>query len=173
MAGPDRALRPAQQRTQDNLLILWGDEAQKIVTANDDGTSDYNVVDVIREARATMVFATQSYTSLIPPVGDERKAKVLIANLANRITFKAADEDSAKIAADTIGRRTVKKRTYGYSGGRRSSSYTDEEKYWVEPHELRRLKKFHAIVQHCEHGFRRVTLPPRGADGKVPSWYRS
>lgn len=63
--------------------------------------SDYNVVDVIREARATVVAATQSYTSLIPLMGDERKAKVFIANVANRVTFCAADEDSAKIAEDT------------------------------------------------------------------------
>ena len=36
--------------------------------------SDYNVVDVIREARATVVAATQSYASLIPPMGgNERK----------------------------------------------------------------------------------------------------
>ena len=40
-------------------------------------------------------------------MGDEKKAKVFIANMANRITFKAADEDSAKIAADTIGKRKV------------------------------------------------------------------
>ena len=80
------------------MLILWADEAQRIVTASGDGMSDYNSVDVIREARATVVAATQSYTSLIPPMGDEQKTKVLIANLANRITFSAADEDSAKIA---------------------------------------------------------------------------
>ena len=165
--------RPAAERAKDNLIVLWGDEAQKIVTANDDGTSDYNVVDVIREARATMVFATQTYTSLIPPLnGDEKKAKVLIANLANRITFKAADEDSAKIAADTLGKRKVRKRTYGWSSGRRSTSWTEEDKYWIEPHEFRRLRKFQAVVQHCEYGFRRMVLPPCGTDGQIPEWYR-
>ncbi|MDE3084065.1 MAG: type IV secretory system conjugative DNA transfer family protein, partial [Verrucomicrobiota bacterium] len=102
----------------------------------------------------------------------ERKAKVFIANMANRITFKAADEDSAKIAADTLGKRKVLKRTYGYSGGKRTTSCTAEDKYFFEPHELRRLRKFQAVVQHCERGFRKVTLPPTGADGKVPAWYR-
>lgn len=164
--------RPAEARAKDNLLIFWAGEAQKVVTASEDGLSDYNVVDVIREARATFIGDTQSYTSLIPPMGDEKKAKVFIANMANRITFKAADEDSAKIAADTIGKRKVKKRTYGWSGGRRTASWTDEERYFIEPHELRRLRKFQAVVQHCEKGFRRVTLAPRGADGEVPSWYR-
>ncbi|MEO6003196.1 MAG: TraM recognition domain-containing protein, partial [Opitutus sp.] len=164
--------RSAAQRATDNLLILWADEAQKIVTAAPDGMSDYNVVDVIREARATVVAATQSYTSLIPPMGDERKARVFVANMANRVTFTAADEDSAKFAADTVGKRKTKRRTYGYSAGRSSSSWTDEEKYYFEPHEFRKLRKFDAVVQHAEGGFRKVRLPPCGTDGKVLSWYR-
>ena len=165
--------RAAAERERDNLIIFWAGEAQKVVTASDDGLSDYNVVDVIREARATFVGDTQAYTSLIPPMGDEKKAKVFIANMANRITFKAADEDSAKIAADTIGKRTIRKRTYGYSAGRRTSSWTADEKYFIEPHEFRRLRKFQAVVQHCERGFRRTTLPPRAANGEIASWYRS
>lgn len=163
--------KSAAARASDNLLILWADEAQKIVTAADDGMSDYNVVDVIREARATVVAATQSYQSLIPPMGDERKAKVFIANMANRVTFTAADEESAKIAADTLGRRKSRKRTYGWSAGKRTTSWTEEDKYWLEPHQLRKLPPFEAIVQHCNGGFRRVSLPPRGADGRVPTWH--
>jgi hypothetical protein len=165
--------KAASERKADNLLVLWADEAQKIVTAADDGMSDYNVVDVIREARATVVAATQSYTSLIPPMGDERKAKVFIANMANRVTFCAADEDSAKIAADTLGQRKGRKRTFGYTGGKRSSSWTEENKHWFEPHQLRKLRKFEAVVQHCNGGFRKVNLRPCGADGKAPSWYHN
>jgi TraM recognition site of TraD and TraG len=164
--------KSAAARAADNLLIFWADEAQKTVTASDDGMSDYNVVDVIREARATVVAATQSYTSLIPPMGDERKAKVFIANMANRVTFCAADEDSAKIAADTLGKRKTKRRTEGYSGGRRSLSMTDEDQYVFEPYQLRKLRKFEAVVQHCDLGFRKVTIPPLGTDGKTPAWYR-
>ena len=163
--------KPAEARAKDNLLILWADEAQKIVTANEDGTSDYNVVDVIREAKATVVAATQSYTSLIPPIGDQEKTKVFIANMANRIMFKAPDEDSAKMAADTIGKRKVLKKTYGYSGGRRTTSFAEEEKYYFEPHELRKLKTFEAVIQHCGGGFRRIKLPPMAANGKPPAWY--
>ncbi len=164
--------KPAAARASDNLLILWADEAQKIVTASEDGMSDYNVVDLIREARATVVAATQSYQSLIPAMGDERKAKVFIANMANRVTFCAADEDSAKIAADTLGKRKARKRTYGWSAGKRTTSWTEEDKYWFEPHQLRKLRKFEAVVQHCNGGFRKVTLPPVGADGRTPSWHR-
>jgi type IV secretion system coupling TraD/TrwB family protein len=57
-------------------------------------------------------------TREVAPMGDERKAKVFIANMSNRITFNAADEDSAKIAADTLGKRKSRRRTYGYSGGK-------------------------------------------------------
>jgi hypothetical protein len=163
--------RPAEARAKDNLIVFWAGEAQKVVTASDDGLSDYNVVDVIREARATFIGDTQSYTSLVPPMGDEKKAKVFIANMANRITFKCADEESARIAADTIGKRTIRKRTYGWSAGRRTTSWTADEKYFVEPHELRRLKKFHAVVQHCEKGFRRAKLPPREPNGEIALWY--
>jgi type IV secretory pathway TraG/TraD family ATPase VirD4 len=165
--------KPSAVRARDNLLILWADEAQKIVTASDDGMSDYNVVDVIREARATVVAATQSYQSLMPPMGDERKAKVFIANMANRITFCAADEESAKIAADTLGKRKSKRRTYGWSAGKRTVSWTDEDRYWLEPHQLRKLRTFQAVVQHAAGGFRKVTLPPMGPDGKTPAWYRN
>jgi type IV secretory pathway TraG/TraD family ATPase VirD4 len=122
--------------------------------------------------RATYVAATQSYTSLIPPMGDEKKAKVFLANMANRVFLKAPDEETAKLAADTLGKRRVKRRTYGWSGGKRTTSWTDEERYFLEPHEFRRLQKFHAVVQHCEHGFRRAVLAPRGPNGKVPSWFR-
>jgi type IV secretory pathway TraG/TraD family ATPase VirD4 len=49
--------KPAEERQRDNLLILWADEAQRFVTASEDGMSDYNCIDVIREARATVVAA--------------------------------------------------------------------------------------------------------------------
>jgi type IV secretory pathway TraG/TraD family ATPase VirD4 len=96
---------------------------------------------------------------------------VLIANLANRITFTAADEDSAKIAADTLGKYEGKRRTEGLSGGQRTYSWTKENQYFIEPHEFRKLRKFHAVVQHCEGGFSKMKLAPLGPDGRAPSWY--
>ena len=119
------------------------------------------------------VMAMLAYQSLIPPMGDERKAKVFIANMANRVTFCAADEESAKIAADTLGKRKTKKHTTGYSGGKSNSSCTDEDRYYLEPHHLRKLRKFEAVVQHCAGGFLKVTLPPLGTDGRIPAWYHN
>jgi len=65
-----------------------------------------------------------------------------------------------------------RKSALAYTGGKRSSSYTEEDKYFLEPHELRRLKKFQAVVQHCDFGFRKVMIPALGNDGRVPAWYR-
>src|SRR3989442_12321024 len=93
----------------DNLLILWADEAQRFMTASEDGTSDYNCVDVIREAGATIVAAAQSSTSFIPPLGND-KSKVLTLNLRNRIIFRAADEADAPQSAHFLGQRRVAKR---------------------------------------------------------------
>lgn len=163
--------RPLEIRENDNLIILWADEAQKIVTATEDGTSDYNTIDVIREAKATIVAATQSFVSLVPPLNSESKTKVLISNLGNRITFKAADEESAKMAADTIGKQMFKKHSFSFSKGSKSRSYTKEERYCMEPHVFRRLKKFEAVIQHCESGWKRGILKPLSADGNRPNWY--
>ena len=90
-------------RAKDNLLILWADEAQRFMTASEDGTSDYNCVDVIREAGATIVAAAQSTTSLIPPLGND-KSKVLTLNLRNRMIFRSADEADAPVAGRRRGR---------------------------------------------------------------------
>lgn len=158
-------------RKKDNLIVLWADEAQKVVTANEDGMSDYNTVDVIREAKATVVAATQSFLSLIPPMGNENKTKVFISNMGNRITFKAADEESAKMAADTVGKKKIKKYTHSSSKASSSKSFSLEEKYGVEPHEFRQFKKFQAVLQHCEKGWKKGILKPLNPKGKRPSWY--
>jgi len=65
--------RRKDERTDDNLLILWADEAQRFVTASDEGMSDYNCIDVMREAKATLVAAAQSSTSFIPPLEKKRR----------------------------------------------------------------------------------------------------
>jgi len=53
--------------------------------------SDYNCIDVIREAKTIIVAAAQSSTSFIPALGAE-KTRILRLNLLSRMIFKAADE---------------------------------------------------------------------------------
>jgi hypothetical protein len=124
--------KPKEQRREDNLLILWADEAQRFMTASEDGMSDYNSVDVIREAQGTVVAAAQSSTSFVPPLGKD-KAKVLTLNLRNRMIFKAADEEGAVESADFLGKKKFIKRTWGFSHGRTTSNYSEQEEHKIKP----------------------------------------
>lgn len=163
--------KPAEDRRRDNLLILWADEAQRFVTASEEGMSDYNCIDVIREAQATVVAAAQSSTSFIPPLGRE-KARVFTLNLRNRLIFKAADEEGAVESADFIGKAKVIKKSWGYSNGKMSRNYSEQEEHRIKPHVLRGLPKHTAIVTHCERGNRRKLLPPVEPNGRVCGWFR-
>ena len=162
--------KPKAERAQDNLLILWADEAQRFMTASEDGTSDYNCVDVIREAGATIVAAAQSTTSLIPPLGND-KSRVLTLNLRNRMIFRSADEADAVQAADFLGKKTVMKRSWGSSAGKRNVNYSETEEHKIKPHKLRKLRDHACVLIHCEKGFRQVTLPPLEPDGTTAKWF--
>jgi type IV secretory pathway TraG/TraD family ATPase VirD4 len=163
--------RPKDQRQRDNLLILWADEAQRFMTATEDGMSDYNSIDVIREANATVIAAAQSSTSFLPVLGKE-KAKVLLLNLRNRIIFKAADEEGALESADFLGKRRVIKKTWGYTAGKANRSYSEDEEHKIKPHILRGLRKHTAVLVHCEKGHKRTVLPPIEPDGKISPWFK-
>jgi hypothetical protein len=163
--------RPKEQRKDDNLLILWADEAQRFMTSNDEGMSDYNTIDVIREANAAVVAAAQSSTSFLPALGRE-KAKVLVLNLRNRIIFKAADEEDAVESADFLGKKRVVKKTWGVSAGQANRSYAEHEEHKIKPHILRALPKHNAVLVHCERGFKRTVLPPIEPNGRVSPWFR-
>ncbi len=163
--------KPAEERRRDNLLILWADEAQRFVTASEDGMSDYNCIDVIREAQATVVAAAQSSTSFVPPLGRE-KARVFTLNLRNRLIFKAADEEGAVESADFLGKARVIKKSWGYHSGKMSRNYSEQEEHKIKPHVLRNLPKHAAVLVHCERGHRRTLLPPLEPHGAVSPWYR-
>jgi hypothetical protein len=158
------------QRGKNNLLILWADEAQRFMTASEDGTSDYNCVDVIREAGATIVAAAQSTTSLIPPLGND-KSKVLTLNLRNRMIFRSADEADAVQAADFLGKKRIIKRSWGSSAGKRNVNYSENEEHKIKPYQLRTLRDHECVLVHCEKGFRRITLPPLEANGQIAKWF--
>jgi hypothetical protein len=151
---------PAQQRDQKNLIVLVLDEAQETVLVSEDGISDYNVVDKIRGARATTINSTQSPTSYIPPMGSREKADVFLLNLGNKIYFTAADKLASEMLADSIGKHTIKKRTYGRSLGKSNTSWTEQDEHLIKPHVLRALPKHTAIIKHCERPYKRVFLPP-------------
>jgi hypothetical protein len=162
--------KPKAERATDNLLILWADEAQRFVTASEDGMSDYNCVDVLREANATLVAAAQSSTSFIPPLGED-KAKVLTLNLRNRMIFKAADEAGAVDSADFLGQRKNIKRSWGVSKGVYSRNYSEQDEHKIKPYQLRNLQKHQCVLVHCEKGFEKTILPPLEPNGKISTWF--
>jgi type IV secretory pathway TraG/TraD family ATPase VirD4 len=142
-----------------------------LLVAREDGMSDYNCIDVIREARATVIAAAQSTTSFIPPLGRE-KARVFTLNLRNRLIFKAADEEGALESADFLGKKRVIKKSWGYHSGKMSRNYSGHEQHKIKPHLLRNLRKHTAIVVHCERGHRQKVLSPTEPDGRVSAWFR-
>jgi hypothetical protein len=139
--------KPLEERQRDNLIILWADEAQRFVSASEDGMSDYNCIDVIREAQVTVVAAAQSSTSFIPPLGRE-KARVFTLKLRNRLIFKAADEGGALESADFIGKTKVIKKSWGYTGGKMSRNFSEQDEHKMKPHLLRNLPKHACVVVH-------------------------
>ena len=159
-----------EDRLGDNLLILWADEAQRFMTSNEDGMSDYNSVDIIREAQGAVVAAAQSTTSFIPPLGKD-KAKVLTLNLRNRMIFRAADEDGALESANFLGQKRVIKKTWGFAQGRKTYHYSEQEEHKLKPHELRGLAKHTCILVHAERGFRKTLIRPIEPDGTVCEWF--
>ncbi len=159
------------QRNASNFLVGLFDEFQKTATASEAGISDYNTADTLREARVMLMAGTQSTQSLIPPMGSRDKAQVFISNMANKVVFKAADEESAKSAADGIGKREAWRKSYGVSGGKKSYNKHREDRYVIQPYEFRKLRKFQCVVQHCEKGWQKLVLPPIGLDGKICDWW--
>ena len=159
------------ERKNDNLLVFFADEAQGVITAADSGMEDSNVLDQIRETKATVVFATQSTSSYVPILKQD-KTKVLLLNLSNHLFFQIADDDAAKMAANIISKREVDKVSITrQTEGKGSINYSKEDKHFIKDHELRDMKKFEVVIKHCERGFKRMMLPPVDYDNKVPSWY--
>lgn len=59
--------KSAEARECDNLIILFADEGQEIITGAELAFADHCAAGAIREARATIVLGTQAYTSIHSP----------------------------------------------------------------------------------------------------------
>ncbi len=164
--------KPADEREKDNLIVLFADEGQEIITGAESAFADHRAAGVIREARATIVLATQAYTSIHGAL-DKRYADVLMLNLSNELIFTAANQDSAVIASKNIGEREVVEKSWGWSGGKKSYNYQKKIKPFFESYQLRKLPKFMAIIRHCEKPFRKRFVPPINPDGTFPQWFLS
>lgn len=76
-----------------------------------------------------------------------------MANLANRISFKADDPESFHILSEIFGKKQVFK-------GKANGIAHYEEVPAIPPQALLHLKKFHAIIHHVEAGFHKVRSMP-------------
>lgn len=151
-----------------NLLVAWQDEAQRFVTKHDGN------VDVIREAGATTFMATQSKSSLLPPLGGKEKAEPIILNLRNRMIFKAADDICAQGSAEFLGKHEYKKKSYTQNKpmqGFKSINESKEEAFLVKPFQFREMKDFTAFVCHAEGQYIKYTIAPKTTDNKFPFWW--
>ncbi len=158
-----------KERENDNLLILFADEGQEILTGAESAFADHRAAGVIREARCTIVLATQAYSSILAAI-DKRYADVFMLNMSNEIILTVADQQSAEIAARNIGEHEFIKRTWSW-GRERSYNYSPDVEAFYKPWQLRKLPKFTAIVRHCEKGHRRRFISPINPDGSYPMWF--
>ncbi|PWU06134.1 MAG: hypothetical protein C5B47_08015 [Verrucomicrobia bacterium] len=161
--------KPEKNRKDDNLLILFADEGQEILTGAESAFADHRAAGIIREAKCTIVLATQAYSSILAAL-DERYAKVFMLNMSNEIILTVADYQSAEIAEHNIGEHKIVKRSWSW-GQSRSFNYSDAVEAFYQRWQLRKLPKFTAIVRHCEKGHRKCFIAPINPDGSYPTWF--
>lgn len=131
-----------------NLIVLVLDEGQKTTLVSEDGFADHTTVDELREAGVCLISATQTPLSFYASFETERKADVFMANLRTQIHFRAADEKGAKIIADKMGGREIRKYSGGFSGGKSSSSWQWKEEPWFKPTDLQSMADGTALIRH-------------------------
>lgn len=150
---------PDYQRYALNQLIYCGDEFATAITASYDGTSDYNVVDKLRDCWLTLLISGQAFESFIPPQTKEQ-ADVLLLNLKNLVMYRAASETDALRCANAIGKHWVERGTRTVHPDHTAHTYQRVEEYRIKPHEFRRLPDHTAVVRHCTNGYKKVSLRP-------------
>jgi len=142
-----------------NQLIFVGDEFQNAITASHDGTSDFNVIDRLRDCMLMLIVSAQAYESLIPPQTKEQ-AEVLALNLKNLVMYRAASELDALRCANALGKHFVERSHRTVHADHTSYSYQQVEEFFIKPHEFRALPDHMAVVRHCTNGHRKVSLRP-------------
>jgi type IV secretory pathway TraG/TraD family ATPase VirD4 len=150
---------PDYQRYRLNQLVYCGDEFATAITASYDGTSDYNVVDKLRDCWLTLIISSQAFESLIPPQTKEQ-ADVLLLNLKNLVMYRAASETDALRCANALGKRWVERSTRTVHQDHTAYTYQRAEEFRIKPHEFRSLPDHTAVVRHCTNGYKKVRLRP-------------
>lgn len=153
---------PPWQKYALNQLVFVGDEFQTAITASFDGTSDFNVVDRLRDCWLMLVISAQAFESLIPPQTKEQ-AEVLALNLKNLIMYRAASETDALRCANALGKHWKERASRTVHHDHTAYTYQRVEEYLMKPHEFRNLPDHTAVVRHCTNGHKKVRLRPAAA----------
>lgn len=150
---------PQWQRYALNQLVYVGDEFQTAITASFDGTSDFNVVDRLRDCWLALIVSAQAFESLIPPQTRDQ-AEVLALNLKNLIMYRSASETDALRCANALGKHWVERGTRTVHLDHTAHTYQRIEEYRIKPYEFRNLPDHTAVVLHCTNGYKKVRLRP-------------
>jgi hypothetical protein len=142
-----------------NQLIYVGDEFQNVITASHDGTSDFNVIDRLRDCLLMLIVSAQAFESLIPPQTKEQ-ADVLALNLKTLVMYRAASETDALRCANALGKHWIERATRTVHLDHTAHTFSRVEEYRIKPHEFRNLPDHTAVVRHCTNGFKKVCLRP-------------
>jgi len=150
---------PPWQKYALNQLVYVGDEFQNAITASHDGTSDFNVIDRLRDCMLMLVVSAQAFESLVPPQTKEQ-AEVLALNLKNLFMYRAASETDALRCANALGKHWVERSTRTVHLDHTAHTYSRTEEFRIKPHEFRSLPDHTAVVRHCTNGYKKVCLRP-------------
>ncbi len=150
---------PPWQKYALNQLIYVGDEFQTAITASQDGTSDFNVVDRLRDCWLMLLISAQAFESLIPPQTRDQ-AEVLALNLKNLFMYRAASEADALRCANALGKHWMERASRTVHLDHTAYTYQRVEEYRIKPHEFRNLPDHTAVVRHCTDGYKKVSLRP-------------
>lgn len=90
---------PGKGLNQKRPVFFLSDEYQEFVTSNDG-----NFYGVSREARCCSIVASQSYTSLLKTLGDDKAFNTLQQNLINKIWLRSDDKLTFETAQLLTGR---------------------------------------------------------------------
>ena len=98
--------------------VFISDEYQEYVTASD---ADFYAQS--REAKCINIIATQSYTSILNTLKDERSTKVILQNLINKIWFRTDDDYTIELAQKQRGKEEKEKHSTTISENAKETNY--------------------------------------------------
>lgn len=158
-----------------NRIFMFMDEAQDTITGSTTGVGDHKILDRIRGAKLSCVYAMQSTHSPDSKIGRDKRAN-LINHFTTRFYFQLSDEDEAMEVSKLLGQVKYIKKSHSKSRQRNgysiSNSRSEEYTYRVQPIVFTSLDEHQAIVVHPNKNFGMMIVPPLDTNGRIPEWFQ-